>query len=541
MKITKTLPQIGIILFFIIALASCEEDFNTIGVDIIGDEINNLDSIVDKTVVAYSRKLEIIETNNLPSYKLGFYNDPIYGASTVDLVSQLLMNTTSPSFGDGDEAYPVVLDSVYLYLPFYSDNAGTVTEPDYSLDSIYGNQPINLSIYESKYYLRDFDPDSNFEDPQKYYSNLGEVFTNPNNVGEMLYSTTNFVPDNEGFILKREAEVDSLKFLPPGIRVALPIDFFQEKIIDMQGTPELLNNNNFKEYFRGIIIDVEAINGMGNLFIFDLEDAVVTTHYNFDRPREDALGNPILDEDDIDGDGDTTEQIIDNIVEEFDLSFAGINANMFTSEDLIDFNNPDVENGEERLYLRGGNGYMTVINLFGTEDLDNNGIPDELDELRQDEWLINEANLTFYVDQDQVTGGELEPERILIYDLNNNQVLVDFGFDLTQGEEPENALTEHLGKLQRGNDENGDYYKIKITNHINNLLNRDSTNISLGLVVSQNVVQGGFQDLEEPIDTLSSVPSTSVISPEGTVLHGNLSSNEDKKLKLRIYYTDPNN
>ena len=118
--------------------------------------------------------------------------------------------------------------------------------------------------------------------------------------------------------------------------------------------------------------------------------------------------------------------------------------------------------------------------------------------------------------------------------------MVDYGFDLTQGESPENAITQHLGKLERGNDENGDYYKIRITNHINNLLNRDSTNISLGLVVSQNVVQGGFQDLLTPEEPITSIPSSCVISPEGTVLHGNLSPNENKKLKLRIYYTDPN-
>ena len=153
---------------------------------------------------------------------------------------------------------------------------------------------------------------------------------------------------------------------------------------------------------------------------------------------------------------------------------------------------------------------------------------------------INEANLTFYVDQNQVSGGNAEPERILIYDLNNERVLVDYGFYLTQGEFPENAITQHLGKLERGNDENGDYYKIRITNHINNLLNRDSTNISLGLVVSQNVVQGGFQDLLTPEEPITSIPSSCVISPEGTILHGNLSPNEDKKLKLRIYYTDPN-
>ncbi len=169
-----------------------------------------------------------------------------------------------------------------------------------------------------------------------------------------------------------------------------------------------------------------------------------------------------------------------------------------------------------------------------------NGIRDGLDDLRSEERLLNEWNLIFYVDQNMVSGGSTEPDRVLIYNLDSNLVLVDYGFDLTQGESPENAITQHLGKLERGSDDNGDYYKIRITNHMNNLVNRDSTNVPLGLVVSQNVVQGGFQDLETSQDPVTTIPASSVISPEGTVLHGNLSSNEDKKRQLRVYYTDPN-
>jgi hypothetical protein len=544
MKISKTLPQLGIILFFIIALSSCEEDFNTIGVNIIGDELNDIVPDTTKTVIAFSRKISPIETNNLPSYKLGVYNDPIYGRSTIDLVSQLIMQNINPTFGDDDEdAYPVVVDSVYLYVPFYSESfEDDDSNTTYELDSVYGNSPINLSIYESNYYLRDFDPDTNFEEPQKYYSTLGEVFDNSSNVGELLYETSDFVPSDEGFVLTRigEDDIPENLSLAPGIRVALPNDFFQEKIIDQQGMPELLNTATFKEYFRGILFDVEPVDGAGNLFIFDIEDANITIHYGFDRNVLDTDGEPIIDTDDLDNDGDTEEFVTEKITSDFELAFGGVNANMYSSQDFIDFDNPDEVNGEESLYLRGGDGYVTVINLFG-EDNDDNGIADELEDLRTQERLINEANLIFYVDQDQVTGGNLEPERVLIYDLENESVLVDYGFDLTQGESPENAITQHLGKLERGNDENGDFYKIRITNHLNNLINRDSTNVSLGLVLTQNVVQGGFQDLLEPIDPVTSIPSGCIVSPEGTVLHGNLSPNEDKKLKLRIYFTDPNN
>ena len=38
MKTVNALPKIMAILFFIIAVASCDEDFNTIGADIVGDD-----------------------------------------------------------------------------------------------------------------------------------------------------------------------------------------------------------------------------------------------------------------------------------------------------------------------------------------------------------------------------------------------------------------------------------------------------------------------------------------------------------------------
>ena len=69
----------------------------------------------------------------------------------------------------------------------------------------------------------------------------------------------------------------------------------------------------------------------------------------------------------------------------------------------------------------------------------------------------------------------------------------------------------------------------------------------LALAVSQNVsvdntaIIAGTGSIEDAERT----PISSVISPEGTILHGNLSTNDDKRLKLRIFYTltediDPN-
>ncbi len=530
MKTRRTLPATMAILFFIIILSSCEEDFVTIGADIIGDQVNDAELYDDGTVVSYSKLLLPIQTNGLPSYQLGVYNDPIYGKTTSNLLSQLFMDVPDPDFG-----YVPILDSVVLYVPFYNELNITNTDSVYTVDSLYGNQPINISVYESNYFLRDIDPDSNFEEAQNYYSDQSSLFEGF--LGEELIAIEDYVPSVEPYILTEKVldtatgTYDTIRTKSaPGLRAKLPNDFFKQKIIGMAGTTELLNNNNFKEYFRGLYFDTESMNTDGNLFLFNIENSRVTMHYRYYENPLDIEGNTDPDNPQLTG--------------TFTFSFSGINVNTFENNIPASIqaalSNPDTINGEEHLYLKGGEGIITVVDLFG-KDIDENGVADELEILREKEWLINEANLIFYVDQDNVPGGDTEPERIIIFDIKNNTILEDYKIDITSGEEPVNAVNVHLGRLVRGSDDQGEYYKIRVTTHISNLINKDSTNVPLGLMVSQNVLLAGYQDTyEEQSPGIDKVPVGSVISPEGTILFGNATTNDEKRLKLQIFYTEPN-
>jgi len=514
MRIKKLLTSVGSILFILIAMASCREDVSDIGSEILGDELPN--GVLDDSysVVAYSRKQAPVQTNRLPAYQLGVYNDPVYGKSTVSLLSQLTMNVNDPKFGE-----EATVDSVFVYLPYFSRDISVDDIKRYQVDSIYGNRPVSVTISESKYYLRDYDPDSGFQELQSYFSNQGPEFENF--LGEDLGSIEEFISTSAGYII-REGEPDQ-EYIAPGLRVALSKEFFQEQIIDKEGSAELRNNNNFRDHLRGLYFKVESPGNDGSLFIFDATKAHVSVYYSALKP----------------GDDEEREN------KTFQLSFGGINVNTFENAPLpqnilSDLENPDIVNGNDNLYLRGGDGVISVIELFG-KDIDNNGVPDELELLRAKKWLINEANLIFYVNQDIVAGGNSEPERIMIYDLKNSNVLFDYQTDPTNGLPPLNALNNHLGRLERGSDKNGKFYKLKLTNHISNLINKDSTNVPLGLVVSQNVLNRTTQELLSPQDPdIEKIPSSAVVSPQGTVLYGNNSSNEDKKLKLQIYYTEPN-
>ena len=104
--------------------------------------------------------------------------------------------------------------------------------------------------------------------------------------------------------------------------------------------------------------------------------------------------------------------------------------------------------------------------------------------------------------------------------------------------------------MQRVDDEpagNGIKYKLKITEHINNLLLNDSTNVKLGLAVSLNVnlespiIALGQKEVQSTDNSGFTIPLSSVLSPRGTVLHGNNALDESKRVFLEIYYTEPNN
>lgn len=514
MKIKNLFPIAGAIFFIVIAFSSCQEEITTIGSEVLGIEVPN--GILDdsQTLIAYSRKLGPVQSNRLPSYQFGVYNDPVYGKSTANLLSQVLLQSNDPKFGEN-----AIVDSVFVYLPYYSTETTVDSVTTYKLDSIYGEKPINISILQSNYFLREYDPSSGFEEFQDYYTTQGETFEQY--LGAELATVENFVPKADGYIFNKGEENEEK--LAPGLRVKLDSTFFQTNLIDMEGTPELRNSNNFKNFFRGLYFQVSSPTNDGSLFIFDATKAYVTIHYSFDKEDE--------------------PEVRDNAI--FRLNFnGGISVNTFENQVpqqiLNAVENPNTETGNENLYVRGGDGIISVVELFG-KDNNGNGIADDLETLRDKKWLINEANLIFYVNQDLMVSGATEPERIIIYDLKNSNVLADYSLDPTNGLEPVNALNGHYGRLQRGSDGKGTYYKLKITNHISNLINKDSVNVPLGIVISQNVLTRTTQKLQNPLrPSIKEIPSGTVVSPEGTILYGNATPNQEKRLKLQIYYTEPN-
>ena len=537
-----------IICLTLIFVQSCEKDFTSLDSDVINSDnaINFETSSIEYPIVTHSRIVDPVQSNNLPSFLIGYNNHAIYGESTASFVGQMVPDQYSPDFGEN-----TVLDSVILTIPYFSRGIETSDEDDitYELDSVYGDSPIKLSIYRNNFFLRSFDPYGEFDDSQKYYSNGSlsdlELISQGQLEGELLFETNDFVPSENQINL---TELDTLDVpfvsqkIAPAIRFRLDTpnnNYWQNLIFDNEDDPVLLNENNFKDFFRGLYIKVEAINSEGSIMLLNLAstNTNLTVHYTSDTP--------ITDETDTSNEDDITSYQNDYVI-----NFSGVLLNIFDNNFFVDVSNSDEVNGDENIYLKGGEGYIGLVDLFnGTVENEVGDQVDAFDHFKSFFYddisdsslkLINEAYIEFYVNQD--LNLENEPDRIFVYNYEQNTSLIDYFIDQSVSSTTINAKINHLEPLQRVDDDpegQGIKYKIRITEHLNNIVLLDSTNARLGLGTINDIAATSFFSILNDDDDDLQLTSGTILSHKGTVLHGNQSQQEDKRPKIKIYYTEP--
>ena len=537
-----------VICLVLICAQSCEKDFTSIDSDVINSEnaINFETSSIEYPIVTHSKIVDPVQSNNLPSFLLGYNNHAIYGESTSSFVGQMVPDQYSPDFGDN-----VVLDSVVLTIPYFSRGVETSDEDDitYELDSVYGGSPIKLSIYRNNFFLRSFDPYGGFDDIQKYYSNGSlsdlESISQGQLEGELLFEIDDFSPSASQINL---TELDTLgdtfvsQKIAPALRFRLdtPNDnYWQNLIFENENDPVLNTENNFKEFFRGLYIKVEGINSEGSMILLNLAstNTNLTIHYTSDTPITSETDTGNIDD-------------ITSYQNDYVLNFSGVLLNIFDNNFSIDVSSSDEVNGDENIYLKGGEGYVGMVDLFnGTVENEMGDQVDAFDHFKSFFYddisesplkLINEAYIEFYVNQD--LNLENEPDRIYLYNYEQNTSLIDYFIDQSVSSTTINAKINHLEPLQRVDDDpegQGIKYKIRITEHLNNIILRDSTNARLGLGVINDITATSFfsilNDSEEDVELVSGT----ILSHKGTILHGNQSQQEDKRPKIKIYYTEP--
>lgn len=533
----KTIP----FLLFIILFNSCDKEFNVVGEDLIGDNSFDIQKS-EYPVIAYNQKLGPIQSNNMDVNPLGIYDNPSFGTTNANFVTQLALATASPTFDSSAK-----IKSVVLTIPYFYDKTKTVVNTDgsstYVLDSIYGpdKAKMKLSVYESGYYMRDLDPEEQFSQPQKYYNNQFSDF-NTNKIGAALNDSIAIKSQNTEFFFDPAEHVvktttdgkETTTRTPPGMELFLNKEFFKNKILKAPAG-SLTDNNVFKNYFRGLFFNIETIGGNpGNLAMLNFKSGKITITYT-------ETVNLVAT------DKTLVLNLSGNTVSLLDQSNPNINFANATNPSNI-----NSDKGDANLYLKGGEGSMSILKLFGEDKygIDGvsgapNGVADQLDIMRKNKYLINEANLVFHLNSSAM-GSSYVPQRIYLYDFKNNQVLIDYYETTAVSSNTKNNKFVFGGILTKKSDlEGGSYYKFRITNHIRNLVKyADSTNVDLGLVVTEDINKSSFYSLRDKTGFPLKVPMTSVMNPLGTIVFGNNIPTDDKdynkRLKFEIYYTKPN-
>jgi len=532
---------------------SCENEFSEIGTDIVGTPGFE---IKKKTypVTTYNKKITPFQSNGLAENLLGYYYDPVFGATTVNFVGQLTPASLTPNFGEN-----TVLDSVVLTIP-YNSTVSTGDDTSYKLDSLYGgtkSDSIKLSIFRNNYYLRAFDPSGDLDATQNYYSNgslaQGETIGASELEGQLLYYSDNYYPKANPIGLKEvneeTGELEVTSTIPPSLRIPLygsssentsvPDRFWEGLIFAKEEDEVLSKTSSFYEYFRGLYFKVEPnVTENKNLAQLNFSSASsnVTLYYTYDQTTT------------VDGEENTTK-----VQGEYEMTFSGNRVNIFKNEfntsilQTIEDTSTDAE-GDDYLYLKGGEGSMAIIELF-SDDENGTTKAEQLNEFRDvDEEgvittkrLINEAYLELFV---ETTLSNLDkPGRVYVYDIANNLPVADFFLDQTTEAASSDSKFTHLVPLTKETGADGveeQKYKIRLTEHLNNIVMQDSTNFKLGLVVTSNAGAANTREFLSPTD-VEGVPIGTVLTPKSIVLHGNNSPDAAKSVKFNIYYTEPNN
>ena len=593
---------------FLILVSSCNKDYYSIGIELYDDQFRDLKSTtfpifsyqesLDKVQTNNISSLHLGTFNNdlfgrtnsgfisqlnissLQSFGLYSQEQEIEGSTDVAVINENeeltavylelpFFNNTNDSDADGvidiydiDPLDPLsdsdndgIDDITELRaglnpLSSDSDNDGVLDPNDseneaynttaqvYEIDSIFGNRSasFNLKVSELTYFLSDLDPGNNFESQKEYFSD--DDFYTKGFYGETLHDgkiTLNF---DEIPILYAEddptTDEDELSqvnyFDTPRLRVPLNINFFQRRFINQEGSEKLTDQATFNNYFKGLIVKAE--NFSDDLYMsLDIFNSRIVFEYDYDFYNTN-------------GTDDLSDDIIERRKTSNTLSLGGITYNLYEhlniSDSILSSLSSSNENlSSDRIYLNGTK-FVSKLKLFS----DDNSISSELQEFKDKDILINEANIILHLDQ-QIYNSNYDflPNRLYLYSYNDGFPIEDHNKDFSINYNPSAVNANKFlfgGLLQYDANNKPTSYKFNITNHVSNIVRHDSLNIDLGLTTTSNVedisLKSGYLHNKRKL----MLPSSSVSLPFPVSIYGSGPNQKDlsKQLKLEVLYTE---
>ncbi|RZJ68540.1 MAG: DUF4270 domain-containing protein [Flavobacterium sp.] len=525
--------------FSVISLVSCDKDFNEIGTDIIDDDHYGFNKIDTCDIATTTYATGVVQTDGLDVNPFGVYNDPIFGTTQANYVTQLQMDALGPTI-EGT----VVLEDVTLYIPYDVTLEDTRSDGShkYEFNELKGDTitNFNLQVYENGYFLREQTHEAGELVDQRYYNDLDNAINSAK--GPVLNTgatdqNTNFrfsAREFEDSEIEEGEEEPTITRTAPGMRLKLNLNYFRTKILETTES-NLSSQNTFMNYFRGLYFNISTPSTTrGAMNMMNFAAGTITVKYTTTVIK------------DHDNDSETPDEPVTtdrSIV----LNMTGTHVSLLNYQNV-----PSIP--QDRILVKGGQGFMTTVDILN---------PQQIAKMKEEKWLINEANLIFNIDRNYMTpdgssslNQSPEPKRVFVYDMKNNIPIIDYYFDNTTAADPKFNKLLYGGILEVDDNEDnprGERYKVRVTNYLRSLIRenedptKDSTNVKLGLSLTEDISNITMYKLKTPVTvggtTVEEIPRSHIASPYGTVIYGpNIPAgdpNYDKRLKLVIYYTKP--
>lgn len=506
-KVVSTLKYLGVFSFVFFSIISCEKDIESIGVNLVDNNTFTRNKIISEVITA-TENIEKVPANGVQQYLLGVYADEEFGKLKASFVTQLVLPVIGENYNYGTNSG---IDSVIISIPYQATKEAEYYaggEPKFSIDSVIGDKDVafRLNVYELKTFLNTLDP----YDPSKqaiYYSNKEfQKETTP------LYSGAFKVnPDDTVSVIKRYMpdgitvyDRDTIKEdnLQPTIKIPLDENLIQQLFVDNAADAAFDSADNFIHFFRGLYIEAEELaNDKSHLISLNMTGSKMTIYYSKDENEG--------EDQDLNGNGTNGEQGV-RTKHLFNFTFGSLKSNILKR----DYSNSK-QSGTNRLYVQGAAGSITTVDLLSNEDIS---------ELQSNNWLITDANLIFYVDQN--ASSHIVPEQLFLFNYDENLQIRDM---ISEG------LSAVGGKLERDDDGNPYRYVFKITDFISEVLKSDDP---------IDLVKIGIK-VYNPTDSPTSISDTKIKSyswnPKGVVLFDHSLSAGDKRIKFEISYSELTN
>lgn len=409
-----------VVIFFIsVLIISCTKEPDTIGLDVQPPSDRLGTEFTDTTqILAFSVLEDTITTNTLSQNVVGWLNDPFFGKTKASLVTQFNLPSRDVHF-DGN---PVVDSAVLVisYRGFYGDTTAGV---NFKVYEVAENLSADVSYHQNQTI-------QTYQKALNYYPNQYQT----TQVSSPIYSATDTVN--------------------PAFRIRLNTNWARQKFIDKSGDPEIASNDNFKSYFKGLMITADDARGLGHLAYLGINKSTTSGVYIYYHTN------------------DTVSQTFRLLVED-----DCVRANLYDHANYYGANSQirnqvvfkDSSLGMNQLYLHPGGGINTKIKF-----------PTVREQFKNRRVVINRAELviTNLVPNQK---GFYVPLRLTIA---KNSSTGTYQFI------PDDAITEGEDYFGGVFNQSTNEYRFRITRYIQQLINSTTDDYGLTLFISGRAVVG---------------------------------------------------